>query len=92
MIRYVLFKRKYACHDNFKPLMLVFHDHRTPLIRFCGKMILPQNSLVMTFAVNMLQQEKFTAKVTSSDICGKNKMIIFIIARITTFGVKCRVK
>ena len=45
---------------------------------FVGKMGLPQKSLVMTFAVNMLQQEKLTAKVTSSDFCGKHEMIIFI--------------
>ena len=42
--------------------MLVFHDHRTPLMRFCGKNGLAAKVTRNEFCGKYVKQEKSTAK------------------------------
>ena len=70
--------------------MVVFHDKRTPLMRFCWKNRPTAKVTRNDFCGNYENQENFfakvitsdfcgTAKVTSSDFCGKSKLIILFI-------------
>ena len=77
--------------------MVVFHDKRTPLMRFCWKNRPTAKVTRNDFCGNYENQENFfakvitsdfcgTAKVTSNDFCGKSKLLIFFITCAVTYN------